>query len=106
MIKKIALRSPAGDLQSLMAAVDAGADGVYIGFQSPTNLRNFPGLNFSLEDAKRGIDYAHSKGKETYLTINIYPQLEGVDLCFKEVDSAAEQIFEMLRAVALGTEEV
>ena len=88
MIKKIALRSPAGDLQSLMAAVDAGADGVYIGFQSPTNLRNFPGLNFSLEDAKRGIDYAHSKGKETYLTINIYPQLEGVDLCFKEVDSA------------------
>ncbi|HDY89769.1 MAG TPA: U32 family peptidase [bacterium] len=88
MTKKIDLRSPAGNLQSLIAAVDAGADGVYIGFRSPTNLRNFPGLNFSFEEAKIGIEYGHSKGKEIYGTINVYPELEGVDLCFKEVDSA------------------
>ncbi len=88
MTKKIDLISPAGDLPSLKAAVDAGADAVYIGFRSPTNLRNFPGLNFSLKEAKRGIEYAHKRGKEVYVTINIYPQVDGVDLCFKEVDSA------------------
>lgn len=88
IVKKIDLRAPAGDLPSLIAAVDAGADGVYIGFQSPTNLRNFPGLNFSLKDAKKGIEYAHNKGKKVYITINIYPQVEEVDLCFKEVDNA------------------
>jgi hypothetical protein len=49
---KIQLNAPAGNLPSLIAAVDAGADSVYIGFQSATNLRNLPGLNFSLTEAK------------------------------------------------------
>ncbi len=86
--KKIALISPAGDLHSLIAAIDAGADGVYIGFQSPTNLRNFPGLNFNVEDAKKGIEYAHNKEKNVYITLNTHPQVKEVDLCFKEVDKA------------------
>ncbi len=43
---KIQLNAPAGNLPSLIVAVDAGADSVYIGFRSPTNLRNLPGLNF------------------------------------------------------------
>ncbi len=41
---KIQLNVPAGNMPSLMAAVDAGADSVYIGFRSPTNLRNLPGV--------------------------------------------------------------
>ncbi len=41
---KIQLNAPAGNLSSLMAAVDAGADSVYAGFRSPTNLRNLPGV--------------------------------------------------------------
>ncbi len=87
-MRKIALRSPAGNLDSLKGAVDAGADGVYIGFQSETNLRNFPGLNFSLAHAREGIEYAHSKGKEVYIAINTYPQYTQIKKCFEAVDWA------------------
>ncbi len=87
-MRKIALRSPAGNLDSLKRAVDAGADGVYIGFQSETNLRNFPGLNFSLDHAREGIEYAHSKGKEVYIAINTYPQHTEIRKCFEAVDWA------------------
>lgn len=86
--KKIASRSPAGNLDSLKRAIDAGADAVYIGFRTETNLRNFPGLNFSVEDAKRGIEYAHNKGKEVYITVNTYPQNAQTKECFKAVDAA------------------
>ncbi len=88
MNKKIAIRAPAGNLSSLIEAVDVGADGVYIGFQSPTNLRNIPGLNFSYEDAEKGIKYAHHKGKKVYIALNIYPQVDEIELCFKDVDRA------------------
>ena len=37
---------PAGSLPALKAAIDNGADCVYIGFRDDTNARNFPGLNF------------------------------------------------------------
>ena len=40
MRRRMQINAPAGDLPCLRAAVDAGADSVYIGFQSPTNLRN------------------------------------------------------------------
>jgi len=38
---------PAGNLACLKAAVDAGANAVYLGFRDATNARNFEGLNFS-----------------------------------------------------------
>ena len=38
---------PAGNLPSLKAAVDNGADAVYIGFRDATNARHFAGLNFN-----------------------------------------------------------
>jgi collagenase-like PrtC family protease len=37
---------PAGSLPALKAAVDNGADGVYLGLKDNTNARNFSGLNF------------------------------------------------------------
>ena len=37
---------PAGSLPALKAAVDNGADCVYLGFRDATNARNFAGLNF------------------------------------------------------------
>jgi collagenase-like PrtC family protease len=37
---------PAGSLPALKAAVDHGADCVYLGFRDATNARNFAGLNF------------------------------------------------------------
>ncbi|TFT13015.1 hypothetical protein E4V39_13540, partial [Proteus mirabilis] len=41
------LLCPAGNLPALKAAVDNGADAVYIGLKDDTNARHFAGLNFT-----------------------------------------------------------
>jgi putative protease len=87
---KIQLNAPAGNLPSLIAAVDAGADSVYIGFQSPTNLRNLPGLNFSIAEAAKAVDYAHQHATRVYVTVNTYPTDHQLEECFRAVDDADE----------------
>lgn len=84
----IQLNAPAGTLPSLMAAVDAGADSVYIGFRSPTNLRNLPGLNFSVEEAADGVKYAHQRGAKVHVAVNTLPQDHQLRECFRAVDDA------------------
>lgn len=65
---------PAGNYPSLRAAVDAGADAVYIGFRDETNARRFPGLNFDAASARRGVAYAHERGRRVFAAINTYAQ--------------------------------
>ena len=72
--KKAEILAPAGNLSSLKAGVDAGADVVYLGFNDSTNARNFEGLNFTEEDLKEGIEYLRRRGKKFYLAINTFPQ--------------------------------
>ncbi len=88
MRSKMRLNAPAGDLASLVAAVDAGADSVYLGFASATNLRNLPGLNFSVEEAAEGIEYAHKRDTRVYVTVNTHPLEDHLDMCFRAVDDA------------------
>ncbi|MFQ6034411.1 MAG: peptidase U32 family protein [Sedimentisphaerales bacterium] len=86
--KKIQLNAPAGNLPSFIAAVDAGADLVYMGFRSPTNLRNLPGLNFSVEQAQKAVQYAHQHGRGVHVTVNTYPTDTQLKECFRAVDYA------------------
>lgn len=65
---------PAGNLPALKAAVDNGADAVYMGFQDDTNARHFPGLNFTENRTREGIEYAQRHGCKVFLAINTYPQ--------------------------------
>lgn len=67
---KIELLAPAGDLEKLMTAIDYGADAVYFGGEL-FSLRAGAG-NFSLEEMKKGVEYAHSKKKKAYLALNIF----------------------------------
>ncbi len=64
---------PAGSPPALQAAIDHGADAVYVGFRDQTNARAFPGLNFTEEDMRRGIAYAHARGRQVYVALNTYP---------------------------------
>lgn len=80
---------PAGSLPALKAAVDNGADCVYIGFRDGTNARNFPGLNFDLSEAAAAIAYAHEYGAHVYLALNTYPQPHQWNKWCKAVDMAA-----------------
>ncbi|WP_246212097.1 ubiquinone anaerobic biosynthesis protein UbiU [Usitatibacter palustris] len=57
-----------------MAAVDNGADDVYLGFRDETNARNFAGLNFDEASLRKGIDHAHARGANVLVALNTYPQ--------------------------------
>ncbi|MBW7902805.1 MAG: U32 family peptidase [Rhodocyclaceae bacterium] len=65
---------PAGSLPALKAAVDNGADAVYLGYKNDTNARNFAGLNFDAKTMADGVRYAHGKGCEVLMAINTFPQ--------------------------------
>ncbi|HJW25729.1 MAG TPA: peptidase U32 family protein [Rhodocyclaceae bacterium] len=81
---------PAGSLPALKAAVDNGADAVYLGFKNDTNARNFAGLNFDQKAMTEGIRYAHGKGCEVLLAINTFPQAGRVEDWHRAVDAAAD----------------
>jgi putative protease len=80
---------PAGSLPALKAAVDHGADAVYIGFRDGTNARNFPGLNFDRDEARTGIDYARCAGRKVFLALNTYPAPAQWERWRAAVDQAA-----------------
>ena len=67
--KTVELLLPAGGLDTLICAVDYGADAVYIGGQS-FGLRA-KADHFSIEGIKKGVEYAHAHGAKVYLTVNI-----------------------------------
>lgn len=87
---KLELVCPAGSLPALKAAVDNGADCVYLGFRDDTNARNFTGLNFDAANARTGVEYAHSKGAKVLLALNTYPQSHGWERWKNAIDLAAD----------------
>lgn len=80
---------PAGSLAALKAAVDHGADCVYIGFRDATNARNFAGLNFDDNAVAQGIRYAHSRGRKVLIALNTFPQPGHHLPWYQAVDKAA-----------------
>ena len=81
---------PAGSLPALKAAVDNGADCVYLGFRDATNARNFAGLNFDAAAIATGIRYAHDRGRKVFVALNTYPQAAKSALWCDAVDKAAD----------------
>ena len=67
---KIELLAPAGNFEKLEIAIHYGADAVYLGGKE-FSLRNFSG-NFSLEEIKQAIAYAHDCGVKVYIAVNVY----------------------------------
>ena len=89
-MSKVEVLAPAGNLPSLKAAVDNGADAVYLGFRNATNARNFEGLNFSEAEAARGIQYAHRHGTKVNIVLNTYPRVVDGEIWYRTVDLAAK----------------
>lgn len=76
-ISKPELLAPAGDAERLHAAVEYGADAVYLGsdcFGMRTAAASFGG-----DELKKACDYAHSKGVKVYLTCNTVPRNNELD---------------------------
>ena len=93
---------PAGNLPSLKAAIDEGADVVYLGFKDDTNARNFAGLNFNNRTLEQGLEYVRSRGREVYVALNTYPRPKGWKRWQAAVDRAADMRADALIAADMG----
>jgi O2-independent ubiquinone biosynthesis protein UbiU len=93
---------PAGNLPSLKAAIDNGADAVYLGFRDDTNARHFAGLNFGPAKIAEGIRYAHDRGTRVFVALNTYPQPKGWERWQSAVDQAADLGVDALIAADIG----
>ena len=94
-MKKIEILAPAGSFESVVSAVNSGADAVYLG------LKNFSARkeaeNFTVDELKSATSFCHIRGVKVYVTMNT--------LIFDEVDTgvsgrAAQKVAEKLKSVA------
>ncbi|MCR5775415.1 MAG: U32 family peptidase [Lachnospiraceae bacterium] len=84
----IELLAPAGDMDCLTAAIDAGCDAVYAGCKK-FGARAYAG-NFTSEEMMAAIDRMHLYGKKLYLTLNTLIKPEE----FKEVYGFLKPLYE------------
>jgi putative protease len=89
MNKKIELLAPAGDYAAFLAAVENGADAVYLGGKL-LNARQSAD-NFDNEELERALDYAHLRSAKVYLTLNTLV----LDTEMQEAVEYAGKAFEM-----------
>ncbi len=85
-MRKPELLIPASSLEVLKTAVIFGADAVYIGGEA-FGLRA-KAKNFTLNEMKEGVDFAHAHGVKVYVTANILAHnqdLDGVRVYFEEL---------------------
>ncbi|UKM65639.1 U32 family peptidase [Flavobacteriaceae bacterium GSB9] len=68
-MQKIELMAPAGNFESLQAALDNGADSIYFGVEQ-LNMRARASINFTLEDLSEIAKRCQAKNVRTYLTLN------------------------------------
>ena len=89
--RKPELLVPAGSLPVLKTAVLYGADAVYLGGEAFSLRAN--AHNFTLEEMKEGVDFAHERGVRIFVTANILAH--NTDL------AACRQYFEELRKIGI-----
>ena len=78
--------APAGDLNKLYYAVKYGADAIYLGLEK-FSLRE-RAENFSLDELKQAISFAHNNHCKIYLTLNIFPHnvdLKGIENLVRDI---------------------
>lgn len=83
------LLCPAGNLPALKAAVDNGADAVYIGLKDDTNARHFAGLNFTEKKLQEAVNYVHRHQRKLHIAINTFAHPDGFERWQKAIDMAA-----------------
>ncbi len=85
----IELMSPAGSFESLMAAIQGGADSVYFGIEH-LNMRSRSSANFTLNDLSTISNICKENGIKTYLTLNTILYDNELSLMHTIVDEAVK----------------
>ena len=84
----VELLAPAGDLERLKIALKYGADAVYIGYKELSLRAN--AINFTYDEIKEAVSFAHNLGKKVYVTVNIVVhnnELSKIDENIKKLSS-------------------
>ena len=87
-MKKVELLAPAGSMEALIAAVQNGADAVYLGgahFGARASA-----VNFNHEQMREAISYAHLYGVKVYVTVNTLIRDEELDACLDYIGTLYE----------------
>ncbi len=87
-MKKIELLSPVGDFECLKAAVQNGADAVYLGASSFSARAS--ATNFNIDELEQAISYAHLRGVKVHLTLNTLLKNSELNEAFSIVKRAYE----------------
>ncbi|MEE2002346.1 peptidase U32 family protein [Alkalimonas sp. MEB108] len=84
------LLCPAGSVPALKAAIEHGADAVYVGLKDETNARHFAGLNLDQLKLKEAADYVHRHGRKLHVAINTFAHPNSWQRWQEAVDSAVK----------------
>ena len=77
--RHVELLSPAGDMDSLKAALRFGADAVYLG--GDLLQMRAKKASFDRDALCRAVETAHEAGKKVYVTVNCFANNDEIDLC-------------------------
>lgn len=87
--KDIEIMAPAGSWESLMAAIQGGADSVYFG-TGQLNMRAASSSNFSLDDLRNIVKICRENGLKSYLTVNVVVYDSEIEQMHRLIDAAVE----------------
>ena len=88
--KDIEIMAPVGCMESLHAAIAAGADAIYFGV-GVLNMRAKSAVNFTLDDLANIVKIAHEAGVKTYLTVNTILYDNEMDAVREVIDRAVKE---------------
>ncbi len=83
----IEIMAPVGSFDSLMAAIQGGADSVYFGIEK-MNMRSRSSANFTFDDLREIVRIAHAHNLKTYLTVNTVIYNDELPLMRQIIDAA------------------
>ena len=92
--------APAGNLERFYSAVNAGADEIYMGIKGFGARRNVE--NFTLEEYKEAIDYAHKRGSRIFLTLNTLMKNVEIDFLYTNLKALYEYGLDAIIVQDLG----
>lgn len=87
--KDIEIMAPAGSWESLIAAIQGGADSVYFG-TGQLNMRAASSSNFSLDDLRNIVSICRENGLKSYLAVNVVVYDSEIAQMHQLIDTAAE----------------
>ena len=87
--KDIELMAPAGSYESLMAAIQGGADAIYFGVEQ-LNMRAASSNNFTIDDLRKIASICREKGLKSYITLNVVIFDHETGQMRRIIDAAAE----------------